>query len=308
MDIRTLRGFIATAETENLSRAAELLEIAQSVLSYQIRSLEDELQVELFLRQGRRVRLSPVGKVFLEDARRVVEAMAQATRRVDQAIAGSTGELRLGVETVASRNEIVSDTLLAFRERFPNVALQLAPLTVGAILAAIRGGKLDAGFVQLVWRDPEIMSISYQTIDWRLVLPRTHPLASRPTLKLRDLEGEPFVWRPRNVSPMAYDRMLATCITGGLVPNIVQEAYNEDLMINLVSVGLGICFLVETAEHYCPENLVAFRKVSDFSMPVELSLAWRKDNQSRPLADLVTVLESLKSAAPGASRIERLGQ
>ncbi|HEY3695819.1 LysR family transcriptional regulator [Phenylobacterium sp.] len=299
MDIRTLRAFIAAAEAENLSRAAERLNVVQSALSYQIRSLEEELQVELFVRQGRRIRLSAIGKVFLEDAHKVLEAMTQASRRVERAVKGSVGELRIGVETVGSRNKIVSEALLAFRERFPEVALELSPLTVGAILDAIHSGKIDAGFVQMAWHDPSLDTICFQKADWLLVLPRTHPLTKRSTLRLRDLEGEPFVWRPRRVSPLVYDRMLATCIMGGLVPNIAQEAYNEDLMINLVSVGLGVCFLVETAKLYCPENLVVFRKVEDFSMPVELSLAWRRDNNSRTLHDMVGILEALNRSGDG---------
>jgi DNA-binding transcriptional LysR family regulator len=306
MDVRTLRAFVAAAEAESLSRAAERLQVVQSVLSYQIRSLEDELKVELFNRQGRRLRLSPAGRVFLEEARKIIDAMSRATQRFEHAANGSAGELRIGFEAVGSRNEIVSDTLLAFRERAPNVQLQLTPLTVADILESLHGGEIDAGFVQLVRPDPALRSVCFQTIDWRLVLPRTHRLAAQPVIRLRDLEGEPFIWRPRRVSPSVYDQMLATCITGGLAPNIVQEAYNEDLIINLVSVGLGICFLVESAALYCPDNLVVFRRVEDFSMPVELSLAWRPDRLSPPLSDLVEMLRArLEALADGPAAPRR---
>jgi DNA-binding transcriptional LysR family regulator len=296
MDIQTLEYFIAAAEAENLSRASERFKITQSALSYQIRSLEEELRAELFTRHGRRLRLSPVGKVFLEDARKIVADISHAEHRVTRALKGATGELRVGFETISSRNRIVSNSLLLFREHYPNTTLLLSPMTVIGTLDAIRKGDVDVGFLQLLERYPELDMIKFQSIDWMLVLPRTHRLARAPSLRLKDLRDEPFVWRPRSVSPIVYDRMLATCLAGGLVPNIVQEAYNEDMMVNLVSVGLGICFLVDTAQDQFQSSLAVFRKVEDFSMPIDLCMVWRRDNSSAALLQLLEIFKTLRNA------------
>jgi DNA-binding transcriptional LysR family regulator len=296
MEIRAIRYFLAAAETENLSRASERLNIVQSALSHQIRGLENELGVELFVRHGRRIRLSPAGKVFLEDARKVVAAMDRSKLRVARAARGAVGELRVGFETISSRNRLVSEALLAFRARHPEVTLELAALTAGPLLDAVREGEVDAGFVHMLTAFPELETITFETTDWLLALPRNHRLVRKEVLWLKDLEGEPFVWRPRNVSSAVYDRLLAACRAVGFAPNIVQEAHSE-MMINLVSVGLGVCFLVENmAPLHTPGDLVVFRKVQDFSIPLELCLAWRRDNASASLPHLIDIVRRLSAA------------
>jgi DNA-binding transcriptional LysR family regulator len=296
MDTETLDYFIVAAEAESLSQACEHLKISQSALSYKIRTLEDELQVELFKRTGRRLRLSPVGKIFLEDARKIVSATFNAKVRFARAMQGAVGELRVGFETIASRNRIVSASLLQFREKAPDVTVLLVPATVDGIRAALLGGEIDVAFVQIFESDPDLSAITYQQIDWLLALSRTHRLALAPSICLADLRDEPFIWRPRSVSPIVYDRMLAACIAKGLVPNIVQEAYNEDMMVNLVSVGMGVSFLVETTEEQFSSAPVAFRKVEDFSMPINLSAVWRRDNPSAALRQFLEMFVSLNDA------------
>jgi DNA-binding transcriptional LysR family regulator len=296
MDIETLQHFVIVAETENLSRASEHLRVSQSALSYKIRTLEEELQVELFSRTGRRLRLSAVGKIFLEDARKVVSAASNAEARFVRAIQGAIGELRVGFETIASRNRTVSASLLKFREMVPEVTVLLFPATVDGVRASILQGDIDVGFLQIFESDADLSAITYQRIDWLLAVPRTHPLAHAPSICLSDLRDEPFIWRPRSVSPIVYDRMLAACIAGGLVPNIVQEAYNEDMMVNLVSVGMGVSFLVETTQEQFSNALVVFRKVEDFSMPINLCAVWRRDNLSAALSRFREIFEHLNDA------------
>ena len=296
MDTQTLEYFIAVAEAENLSRACERYGINQSALSYKMRSLEEELNAQLFTRRGRSLRLSPVGTVFLEDARKIVAAVAQAEARFSRAKQGAVGELRVGFETIASRNRIVSNSLLQYRESFPKVTLLLFPMTVQSVLDAIHRGNVDVGFVQMLESNPDLHAITFQRIDWHLVVPKTHRLAQAPSVRLRDLRDEPFVWRPRKVSPVVYDRMLAACLAGGLVPNVVQEVYNEDMMVNLVSVGLGICFLVETTRDQCPSTLAVFRKVEDFSMPIDLCMVYRRDNRSAALLQLLGIFQALNNS------------
>lgn len=299
MDIRGLRYFIAAAETENLARASEKLNVVQSALSHQIRNLERELGASLFSRHGRRIRLSATGKAFLEDARKIIEDVALAKQRVARFANGALGELSVGFETISSRNRLVSEALLAFRETYPEVTLNLAPKTAAVLLDEIQSGAVDAGFVHMASDYPEFDFIEFQTIDWVLAIPRTHRLLQKSTIRLRDLHGEPFIWRPRAVAPVVYDRMMAICLKAGLLPNVVQETYNEVMMINLVSVGLGLCLLADTVIAHWPGDLVAFRKVADFSMPLNLRFAWRRDNLSAPLLHLIEIVRHL---APGGAK------
>lgn len=296
MEIRSLRYFLAAAETENLSRASERLNVVQSALSHQIRNLEAEVGIELFIRRGRRLRLSEAGRTFAEEARKVLTAVELAKRRAVQVAHGELGEVRVGFETISSRHRLVSEALFAFREAYPGVGLSLTHMTAGPLLDALSGGQVDAAFLHLWEPSSDLDTIAFHTTDWVLALARSHPMASKDRISLADLRDEPFVWRAREISPKVYDRMIERCQAGGLAPNIVQEADNDVMMLNLVSVGLGVCFVVENVRSHGADDPLVFRRVEDFSMPLELCLAWRKDNTSRAVPNLAAIVSRLSAA------------
>lgn len=94
-----------------------------------------------------------------------------------------------------------------------------------------------------------------------------------------------FVWFPRRQSPAFYDRLVNECFRGGLkTPNIVQEAVDQSTMLSLVSYGLGVSFVTDAARWRCPRGVVLL-PVVDLSIPLTLSLVWRKDNTSPLLAN-----------------------
>jgi DNA-binding transcriptional LysR family regulator len=301
MEIRSLRYFLAAAETENLTRAAARTSVVQSALSHQIRKLEEEVGAELFVRNGRRLRLSEAGKVFAVEARKVIEAVELAKRRAQQVAHGELGELKVGFETITARHRLVSEALFAFRESFPQVHVDLSHMPAGPLLQALTDGVVDAAFLHLFGPSPDLDTLSFQTTDWVLALPHNHHLARGGPIRLADLRDEPFVWRARQISPAVYDRMLGVCRAGGLAPRIVQEANNDVMMINLVSVGLGLCFVVESLASNAPSDPVVFRKVDDFSMPLELCLAWRRDNPAKTLAPLCEIVRRLLAEGQAGS-------
>jgi DNA-binding transcriptional LysR family regulator len=288
-----LRYFVAAAETENLTRAAERLNVVQSAISHQVRGLEEELGVELFTRHGRRVQLSPAGSLLLEEARAILKNVGRAKARVVRVGAGLVGDLHIGFQTVACRNQLVSKSLFAFRAGHPEVDLKLSPAPGVKLLQYIRNGVVDAGFLHLQGENPELSSIKIQTTNWLLALPKGHHLEKMRSLKLKDLNGESFIWIPRAAAPSIHDGMMKECLSGGLNPHIAQEVFGESMIISLVSIGLGVSFVIDTTPDIWPRSMISYKKVSDFSMPLDMSLAWRNDNRSIPLERLVTLVDTL---------------
>jgi len=290
MDLRSLRYFVAAAETENLTRAAERLHVVQSALSHQIKLLEGDLGVALFARHGRRIQLSEVGKVFLEGAHGILADVERTRQRTKRAAAGHTGVLRIGFQSVACRNQLLSTSLFGFRERFSEVELKLSPLTAAKLFDLLLEGDIDAGFLHLPRQCQELEAICFDRNDWLLALPSNHPLCAAERLRLSDLTDEPFVWLPRSVAPLLCDRMADAWASKGFSPRIVQEAFDEVMMVNLVSVGMGLCFVIDSAQGNWPNHMVTFRKVEDFSLPLEMCFCWRRDNHYPPLLRLSEIV------------------
>src|SRR5271156_2203858 len=147
MELRHLRYFVAVGEEQHYGRAARRLRVAQPALSRQIQDLEDEIGFTLFDRLPRGVKINAAGKSFLEDARRILQQVSEATTRAARVARGQCGTLRVGFAESASWHGVVPDSFRQFRERQPDAELQLNPLSSLEQVEAVRSGRLDAGFV-----------------------------------------------------------------------------------------------------------------------------------------------------------------
>jgi DNA-binding transcriptional LysR family regulator len=234
------------------------------------------------------VKLSTAGKVFLEDARRILQEVSEAAVRAERVARGHSGTLRVGFAENASWRGVVPDSFRRFREQHPDAELQLQPASSVSQIDAIRSGRLDAGFVNFMPKaDPELDQLPVARTRIDLAVPKRHPLTELKNLRLRDLTDAQFVWFPRRDSPAFYDRLMHECYRGGLKsPRIVQEGLNEATILSLVSTGLGVGWVLGTARWRCPDT-VAILSVVDLNMLLTLALAWRRDNASPLLADFI---------------------
>jgi DNA-binding transcriptional LysR family regulator len=294
MELRHLRYFLAVGEEQHYGRAARRLRVAQPALSRQIQNLEQELGFDLFERLPRGVKLSAAGRLFLEDARRIVRDVSEAGARAARVAQGLLGTLRVGFTENASWGGVVPDSFRRFRELRPDVELQLQPAPSLEQLDAIRSGRLDAGFVfNMPKTDPELELLSVAVQHIELAARRRHPLTKLKKLRLRDLTDSTFVWFPRRESPGLYDRLAQACLRGGLKsPRIVQEGRDEATILSLVATGLGVGWVLGTARWRCPQSVVIM-PVVDLNVPLPLALAWRRDNTSPLLAGFVAEVRRL---------------
>jgi DNA-binding transcriptional LysR family regulator len=294
MELRHLRYFVVVGEEQHYGRASRRLRVAQPALSRQIQDLEEEVGFKLFDRLPRGVKLSVAGKLFLEDARRILQAVSEATARADHVARGQSGTLRVCFTENASWHGVVPDSFRLFREQQPDAELQLQPAASLEQLDAIRSGRLDAGFANFMPKvDPELDQLAVAVHHLELAVPKRHPLTKLKKLRLRELTDALFIWFPRRASPAFYDRLMHECYRGGLKsPRIVQEGLNEATILSLVSTGLGVGWVLGSARWRCPET-VAILPVVDLNVPLRLTLAWRRDNTSPLLARFIGEVKRL---------------
>ena len=294
MELRHLRYFVAVGEEQHYGRASRRLRVAQPALSRQIQDLEEEIGFKLFERLPRGVKLNPAGKLFLEDARRILQEISDAAARAARVARGRSGTLRVGFTENASWRGVVPDSFRRFREKQPDAELQLHPAASLDQIEAIRAGRLDAGFVNFMPEaDPELDQLAVGNPHVELAVPKRHPLAKLKKARLRDLVDAAFVWFPRWAGPAFYDQLMEACYRGGLKsPRIVQEGNNEATILSLVSTGLGVGWVLGTARWRSPAT-VAILPVVDLNVTLRLALAWRRDNNSPLLASFIAEVARL---------------
>ena len=280
MELRHLRYFVAVAEELHFGRAAARLGIAQPPLSQQIRQLERELGVELLARTRRRVELTEAGRVYLHEARGILQRSAHATEAARRAARGETGALSVGVVASATYG-LVPRVFRLFRDRHPDVALTLAVLSTGAQVAALRAGQLQLGIARPPFGDETLVAEPLQEEPVIVALPGGHPLSARRTVPLGALAREPFVLFPRDRRPGWYDFMTGLCREAGFEPVVGQDAPELATAMALVAAGCGVT-LVPASVKDLRRSGVDYRAISDPAPRTRL-VALRRPGEPLPV-------------------------
>jgi DNA-binding transcriptional LysR family regulator len=281
LELRHLRYFVGGGVEEHFGRAAKRLGIAQPALSRQIQDLEKELGFALFERLSRGVKLSAAGKLYLGDARRILQDVQEAKRRAERVATGKAGTLRVGFGETQSWHGVVPDAFRRFRQKNPDAELELHPMASPRLFELIRSDKLDAAFVFSLTPPPGDVSCR-QVAQHKLILaaPIGHPLTRHKRLRLRDLRDTPLIFFQRWVNPLFCDRLINACVRGGLTtPRIVQEVPDHATMVSLVSCRLGLAFVSEATRWQCPRG-VALRPIVDLDFALPFYLIWQESNLS----------------------------
>lgn len=193
------RHFLAVAEELNFTRAAERLHLAQQGLSASIRRLEDQLGVELFLRDTRRVELTAAGEVLVPGARAVIAAAAAALEQVRLVAQGRTGRLRVGFSTAAGGVAVVRSILRAFAAAAPDVELETVEHDFSDPTAGLADGAVGVAMIFGPLPAPGLASITLLE-EGRLIAVRPeHPLAGLERVTGDDLVGLPWLQVPGRV-------------------------------------------------------------------------------------------------------------
>jgi DNA-binding transcriptional LysR family regulator len=255
IDIRRLQLFVAVGEELHFGRAASRVGMAQPPFSQQIRRLEQELGVDLLVRNSRNVSLTDAGAELLTSARDLMRRRDQIVGRVRRTATGDAGTLRLGF-AASSAVGILPKIVRRFREVLPEVVLELDDRDGTDVAAALRTGALDIAIVRAPFEAEGIAVEQLHNETFVAVLSADHLLAAHATVTPADLAGQPLILFPRVASPGLHDTIIGMCIRSGFSPTIIQEASAWLSIMGLVESGFGITIAPKSAASICPSTIV----------------------------------------------------
>jgi DNA-binding transcriptional LysR family regulator len=279
MELRQIRSFLSIAETLHFGRTADLIHLSQPALSLQIRALEDEVGVKLFERDRRKTILTAAGLAFRIGATAAVANLEQAVRSARLAADGKLGLLRIGFISTAG-NEIVPDIVRGFRESSPQVEFSLRNILTIDQIQMLDTGLLDIGFLRLpIGAHPDLEVVGIHREPFVVVVPRSHKLAERRKVLLRELSGEDFVMYERAYAPGFYDLLFGMLRDAGVVPNISQTAGQMPTLISLVDAGMGISILPASTVRHSVASVSAC-EIADSIPMSEIGIAINRRNRT----------------------------
>ena len=247
MNLNQLEYFVSVAETLNFTRAAARCFISQTAMTQQIRSLEEKVGVPLLIRDKHHVELTPAGRIYLKEAKEILEKSDAAMRLARSASEGMQGSLTIGYMRGYGQSEFPA-LLRAYRRKYPGIQIHLVRENMSVLMNRLEMGEIDlAMIVSPFTREyPDLHHTYLRNFQVMAVLPAGHPLADRPYLTYPSLKKEEFIMmepadRPRDQmeeSMLIYER-------GGYMPNVVALEGEAETLMLMISAGMGISLIPE---------------------------------------------------------------
>ena len=254
MELRQLRYFTAVVQWKGYREASRHLYITQPSISEAVSSLESELGIKLFSRDGRVARLTAEGQVFYEEA---LKTLAQAERSIATAQRAAKGEIgRLGIGFIGFAScSFLPDLLRTYKARYPGVALRLEENVPSGQDLAFDRGEIDIGFTRPPSAD---RSSSYESrVIFRepliVALPRGRKVTTK-RIRIADLASERFVIFQRASSPEVFDTIVRACNDNGFSPRLHNELNNMRSVRSTVEAEERVAIVAVSARNLRAEQ------------------------------------------------------
>jgi DNA-binding transcriptional LysR family regulator len=281
MELRHLRYFVAVAEEENVSRAALKLHVSQPGISHQIHDLEDEIGFLLFERSGKSVRLTVAGKIFLGEARDILQRTADAVEKARVALA-SQAEINVGYAP-SGTVEILPRALRGFRGSFPGVHVTLHDLSAEEMLPLLLQKKLDIALTLPPNKLPRELNMKeLERYEPCVAVGTTHPRAKSKFVSLNQMASEPFAALARQDYPHYHRQIKKLFATIGRKPRINSEHDSGTSLMAAVAAGHEFTLLPSCVSGAAGRRLKLL-KLRPALPPWVIVALWRKDAETESM-------------------------
>ena len=288
-ELHQIRCFVAVADTLHFGKAAARMNMTQPPLSRQIQLLEHVLGVKLLDRTSRAVKLTPAGRVFLLEARRILrltESAALATRRI---ASGEAGTITLGF-TAVSGYSFLPHLLLQRAARAPNIDVDLKEMVSAEQVESLLTGRIDVGLLRPPVTRSEFTTIKVASEGLVAALPFGDPRLSEVSLTLKDFDRRPLIMYAPEGARYFRDMLAELCAHENVAPVAIQQLSQIHSMLALVRAGIGAAIVPEAAQSLHFDD-VQFRPiVTTPAAPVELYAAWKSDSDNPALQGFLDLL------------------
>ena len=292
MNFSQIRCFLAAAEYLSFPRAADSLYLSQPVLSRQIAAMEEELGIELFVREKKSVRLTQAGQIMEEGLRRLSLEYESILEKAMAAHLGFAGNLNIGIVEGQNIRPPLSDALRTFHEKYPDIRINPSRHTMRNLRSALINGQIDAGYTaKFVVEEEEALEYKeVGTVRTMLCVPKNHPLAGKENLRLADFLNDRFITLPEEES--RHVARLSEVMRARNIPTLM--APDIGTLALWVEAGYGVATMSENhALRHHPDFV--FLSLPELGDVVEV-VAWRRGNQN-PM--LPAFIEQFPEYKPG---------
>lgn len=297
MELDQITAFLEVARNQSFSRAAEKLYRTQPAISAQIRSLEQECGEKLFDRLGRKIFLTRPGEILLDYAEQLVALHRETLQRVKEANGTAAGRLVVGANE-ATCLYVLPQVFAEFKRKHPQVAISIYRSFSHKILQKMAENQVDLGIVTLPVTQNNLRVIPFfEDVLW-VVMPPSHRLAKRASIKLEDMTGEPLIF-PKGGHTRELLEKIFRKHRDRL--QISMELASVETIKKFVGAGLGISLLSRSyAEMEIRSGVLKLIPLQGVDLRRKLGLVYRTDRRLSLAAQAFAELLAARHPKPSA--------
>ncbi len=300
MDIRQLESFLSVIESPTMSRAAETLHLSTGAVSLQVRSLSNELKVELFARSGRKLMPTPAGQRLAEHARAIILGVKQIREEFGEPPESDTRPFHLatGATTLIYR---LRKPLKLLRKKYPQIDIHVTVLATEEIIAGLKEQQFDLGLISLPVTDKSLRILPLFNEELLVVRPSTTRVKGHHigTISASELQGAPLLLYPKHSNMR---NLIDGFLDGlGVRGRVIMEASDTEAIKGLVEAGFGYSILPEYALKQSSKFFHTFR-ISGQRLVRRQALAMPVAAQARSLTQSVATFLTNAFADPTAAQ------
>lgn len=283
---------LAVAEHLNFRHAAKALGVAQSSVSARVKALEEDLDILLFERHARGVRLTEAGRHFVERIAAGVDQLDRAVKTAGMTAVGECGRLRIGIHALIP-GSFLAELIRQYRENYPGIEVEITECTARDAVVHIRAGRLDVAFVAGKLELPDCHARPIWSEPLVAVLPEQHRLAGQSAITWADLVGETFVVRSGGAGPQVHDHIVLRLTGRWLAPSIQRFDVERSTLLSMVGQGFGVT-ITAAATALLPTSGVVFLPFADEPEPAAFTAVWSPFNRSAILKNLLKLASNMR--------------
>lgn len=307
MTFNQIKYFIKVAECLSFTEAARSLFITQPALSRQIAVMEEELGTPLFIREKKRLKLTPGGLVLYNRLPSIMSMYEEAVADASSANQGYEGALRIGVLDIYDITNVFTKLVQTFQADNPGIRITLERFSLGELPKRLQQGNLDVVLTYRfsLYEHPDVLTAFFHTFQSYMMMNQAHPFAKKEGLQLSDLKDELFVQLGPQASEEGYQYLLHLCSRAGFTPSIRQVDKMEDVLLWIQSQE-GIAITTDcTTEKYYPDIVLRPIDMSE-AKNHEVCIAWHKNNYNPAIALFAELAETFAQSKEGITLNQKI--
>lgn len=278
MDIRHLTYFIEVAKYKSFTNASKSLHLSQSTLSKVVKSLEEELNVELIDRSVKKIELTDAGEIVLAEGEIIMESINDLSIHLYDLMNLKKGKIKIGIPPIIGFL-FFPKIIKGFNNLYPDIKIKIFEDHSNKVKQDVRDGILDFGVVMLPVDEKEFDVISFVNEELSLFVHTTHPLAQREKVELSELENENFILFNQE---LIYNLIIQECLRAGFRPKIAYEISEWGFISEMIGENIGISICPKPIAKKVNQDLIKVISIENPSIPWNLGFISKKRKHASP--------------------------